>query len=541
VATKILEGQPLSSPPLVPVSIVNYAMRTKERVILEDAADAAKYASDPYIARVKPRSLLCLPILRQGEVVGLLYLENNLAAGAFTPERLGALELLASQAAISLENALLLAKEQAARVEAEAAGRRTAFLAEAGALLSESLDYKETLARLARLCVRALCDWCVIDIVEGGEIRGISGAHTDPAKEPMVEELQRRYPPRLDSPHPAATVLRSGEPLLLPELSDEGLREICDDDEHARLIRALEARTALAVPLVVRGQTIGVISIVSSAPERRYGASDLELVQEVARRAAIAIDNARLYREAQEAIHVRDEFLSVASHELNTPMTSLTLSLQSMARSIQQGRAGDPQAMGKLVERALRQAARLTRLNTELLDVSRIHAGRLPLDLADVDLGEVVREVIGQFKPDLARAGCSVSIRGSGLVVGLWDRSRVDQLVTNLLANAIKFGAGKPIEIFVGEEAGTARLAVQDHGIGIDPARQGRIFERFERAVSDRHYGGLGLGLYISHQIAEAHRGVIRVQSALGAGATFTVELPRAGPPRSAEPGSPPA
>jgi signal transduction histidine kinase len=117
--------------------------------------------------------------------------------------------------------------------------------------------------------------------------------------------------------------------------------------------------------------------------------------------------------------------------------------------------------------------------------------------------------------------------------VGSWDRSRVDQIVTNLVANAIKFGPGKPIEIVLGEEAGTTRLSVKDHGIGVDPARQERIFDRFERAVSDRHYGGLGLGLYISRQIAQAHGGSIRVESAPGAGATFTVELPGAGPPVS--------
>jgi signal transduction histidine kinase len=537
----------------IPTSLVHYVQRTKERVILGNAAaDAGKFSGDEHFTRYGPKSVLCMPILRQAEVVGLLYLENNLLAGAFTPDRLVALSLLATQAAISLEKAQLLGKEQAARAAAEAARaaaeaaraaaeaaeRRATFIAEAGALLSESLDYKETLARLTRLCVRSISDWCVIDIVEGEEIRRISGAHADPAKEPLLEEFQRRYPARWDSPHPATTVLRTGEPLLFPELSDEVIRKLVVDDEHLRLSRELGARSSMIVPLVAHGQTLGVLSVVSSAPGRRYGRADLELVEEVARRAAIAIDNARLYRKTQEALRVRDEFLTVASHELNTPMTSLSLSLESIARALQSGRSCDPQAMGRLIERALRQATRLTRLNTELLDVSRIHAGRLPLELVDVDLGEVVRDVIGQFKPDLARAGCSVSMRDGDGIMGLWDRSRVDQIVTNLLANAIKFGAGKPIEIFLGEEAGTARLAVRDHGIGIDPAQQEQIFERFERAVSDRHYGGLGLGLYISRRLAEAHGGAIRVQSAPGAGATFTVELPCAGPPRSVDPGS---
>ncbi|WP_437747614.1 AAA family ATPase [Sorangium sp. So ce1504] len=518
----------------VPMSLVRYVQRTKERVILSDAAaDAGKFSGDEYFTQVRPKSLLCVPILRQAEVVGLLYLENNLLAGAFTQDRLTALSLLATQAAISLENARLLSTEQAARTAAEASERRAAFLAEAGEILAGSLDYAETLSRLARLSVRSLCDWCIIDLVEDGEIRRISWAHRDPAKESLFEELERRYPPRRDSPRPAARVLRSGEPLLVPEVSEAVLRDYCEDDGKARLIRELGTHSFITVPLVARGQAIGVLSVASSAPGRRYGGADLELIQEVARRAAIAIDNARLYHTAQEAIRARDEFLTVATHELNTPLTSLTLTLESVDRALRAGRSWDPQALGRQVDRALRQAARLTRLNRELLDVSRIHGDRLSLEVEEVDLGAVVRDVLARFNLDLARAGCSVSLRECGRIVGLWDGSRVDQIVSNLLANAIKFGAGKPVEISVDEEAGTARLSVRDHGIGIDPARQGQIFERFERAVSDRHYGGLGLGLYISRRIAEAHGGSIRVESALGAGATFIVELPRAGPPRT--------
>ncbi|MDC0676285.1 sensor histidine kinase [Sorangium atrum] len=525
----------------VPLSLVHYVQRTKESVILHDAvADAGKFSGDDYVARRRSKSLLCVPILRRSEVAGLLYLENNLLAGAFTPDRLTALSLLATQAAVSLENARLLAKEQSARTVAESAERRAAFLAEAGEILSASLDCGETLSRVARLSVQTLCDWCAIDALEGGAVRRLSWAHRDPSKEPLIEELERRYPSRWESRRPASRVLRLGEPLLLPELSEEVLRQYCEDGGHERLMRELGTHSVIVVPLLARGQPIGALTVVSSAPEIRYGDADLALVQEVARRAAIAIDNARLYGAAQEAVRVRDEFLTVATHELNTPMTSLTLTLEAMDRALRSCRPLDPQAMGRQVDRALRQAARLARLNSELLDVSRINAARLRLDVVEVDLGEVVRDALARFKLDLARAGCAVSLRERGRVVGLWDGSRVDQIVSNLLANAIKFGAGKPVEIAIGEEAGAARLSVRDHGIGIDPARQAQIFERFERAVSDRHYGGLGLGLYISRRIAEAHGGSIRVESALGAGATFIVELPRNGPPRGAESSCPP-
>ncbi|MDI1443524.1 ATP-binding sensor histidine kinase [Polyangium sp. 6x1] len=528
--TRLLPSLPMTSSPLVPAMIVRYAQRTKERVLLDDAT-ASKFAADPYIGRERPKSVLCMPILRQANVVGLLYLENNLLIGAFTPDRLVALSLLAVQAAISLQNARLLSDEQAARAAAEEAERRSAFVAEAGELLSESLDYEDTLERLGRLCVRSLADWCVIDTVEGDELRRIAVVHRDPAKTPLLDELQRRYPPRKDSSHPAARALATGEPILLSELSDERLQSYTEDETHARIIRALGLKSILAVPLISRGQTLGVLSLVLCAPGRSYGSADLELAKEVARRAASAIDNARLYRATQEAICARDEFLSMASHELNTPLTSLMLSLQSMSRASQSGPSSDPQVMTKLTERALRQGARLRRLNDDLLSIARVHTGQLPLELAAVDLTALVQDVVEQFRLQLSQARCSVSIHDSVRVVGHWDPARIEQIVVNLLSNATKFGAGKPIEIFIDRENGIARLAMKDHGIGIDPAQQSRIFERFVRAVPSKSYGGLGLGLYLSRKLAEAHGGSIRVQSEPSAGATFIVELPVAGPP----------
>ncbi len=524
----ILQSLPVeSSSSLLPASIVKYVQRTKERVILDDGSGAGRFRSDEYLSRTRPRSLLCLPILRQAEVAGVLYLENDLLTGVFTPDRLIALELLATQAAISVENASLLAKEKAARAAAEEERSRSAFLAEAGVLLAEPLDTEETLSRLARLCVRSVADWCVIDIVlDGQELRRVAGAHADPAKEHLIRELQQKHPPRWDSPHPAARALRSGEPLLLPSLSDFEFRGFCENDEHVRLIRELGFRTGMAVPFAVHGQTLGVISLSSASSGRGYGRTELELAQELARRAATAVDNARLYGKAQEAVRVRDEFLSIAAHELYTPMTSLMLSLQRLALSARQESPIEQEILRKRLEFASRQGQRLVRLIGELLDVSRIKTGQLALELTDVELGALVRDVAERFEPELARAQCALSILASAPVTGHWDRSRLEQVMTNLLANAIKFGAGKPIELSLHEEDGAARLVVRDHGIGISPLLQSRIFDRFERAVPARHYGGLGLGLYISLRIVEAHGGSIRVESQPGAGAAFTVELP---------------
>ncbi|HEX3764422.1 MAG TPA: ATP-binding sensor histidine kinase [Kofleriaceae bacterium] len=529
VVTRLLTALPVASASrLLPISIATYVARTKQRVLLDDAAAAPdRFAADPYIEQRRTRSVLCLPILRQAKVIGLLYLENGLVAGAFTSERLVALELLASQAAISVENALLLAKERAARASAEEAERRTAFLADAGVILGQSLAYEETLAQLGRLCVRSLAEWCVIDLVgKDGTLRRVASAHADPTKEPLLKELEDRYPPRRDSPHPAAQVLRSGEPLVLAELADDVLRRATHDEYHLHLVRALGSNSMMALPLAARGQPLGVLSLVTATPGRRYGPADLDLAIEVARRASTAIDKARLYREAQDAIRLRDEFLSIASHELRTPMTSLTLSLQTLLHAAPAGKTLDPKAISGMIRLAFHQTERLTQLIRDLLDVSRIETSQLRVTIAPVDLDAFVRDVVARFAPDLARARCEAVVSSERAARGLWDRSLLDQVVSNLLSNAIKFGAGKPIELRTGEHAGTAWLSVTDHGIGIDPESQSQVFDRFARAVSARHYGGLGLGLYISRKLVEAHHGTIRVESEPGRGSTFTVTLP---------------
>jgi predicted ATPase/signal transduction histidine kinase len=535
VRARLLPSTPLgATSALLPAAVVRYVRRTKERVILDDQEGAPRFAGDTFLAQRRPRSLACLPIVRQGEAVGVLYLENDLIAGAFTSDRLVALELIAAQAAISVQNASLVSDEQAARVAAEEARRRSAFLAEAGVLLSESLDYDETLGRLAQLCVRSLADWCVIDVVDGEAVRRVRGAHADVGKEQLLRELQRRYPARLDSRHPAAEVLRTGRPYLLLDASDEELRAHAEDDAHARLLRELGTRSVLAVPLVARGRVLGVMSLCSAAAGGRYGRAELDLAQELASRAATAVDNARLYRAAQEAIGFRDEFLSVASHELYTPMTSLMLSLEAILSATQSAEPVDPRAIRKLLDLVLRQGRRLVRLTGDLLDVARIERGQLLVEPAEVELTRLVRDVTERLQLDLDRARCAIEVRASGPVSGWWDRSRLEQVVTNLLTNAIKFAAGTTVEISMRALDCRARLEVRDRGIGISPERQRRIFDRFERGVSAEHFGGLGLGLYISRRIVEAHGGSIAVESEPGAGSTFTVDLPIRSPQQPA-------
>jgi predicted ATPase/signal transduction histidine kinase/tRNA A-37 threonylcarbamoyl transferase component Bud32 len=525
VQTALVPSTPIEAYPQVPAALLQYVRLTKQYVILDDAAaDAGRFASDPYLRHKKPRSVLGLPILRRADVRGLLYLENNLMAGAFTPERLTALELVAAQSAISMENALLLSKEQAARAAAEEAEHRLAFLDKVSAILAQSLDFEDTIARLGRLCVGIVADWCMIDVLIAPEsIRRLAGAHVDPKKQELLDELGRRYPPRWDSQRPAPHVFRSGQSMVFPEISEDLLRQYTEDEDHARLVRELGTRTAMSVPLVARGQTFGVFTLASGQPGRHYGATDLELAQEIARRASFAIDNARLYHLAQDAIRVRDEFLSTASHELRTPVTSVSLVIQSLLRG---ARSEGPSVPLPTLLLAEQQTQRLTALIEQLLDVTRIQAGRLMLVLDSFDLVAEVRRILVRMQPQIDQAESSVTLDAPESLVVRWDRSRIDQLVTNLVGNALTYGGKQPIEVTVARTTDGVLLVVRDHGIGIAQDRLGYIFERFARAASARHYGGLGLGLFIARQIVAAHHGTIRVDSELGRGSSFIVELP---------------
>ena len=227
---------------------------------------------------------------------------------------------------------------------------------------------------------------------------------------------------------------------------------------------------------------------------------------------------------AEGAIRLRDEFLLVASHELRTPLTSLQLSIQSLGQRLSRGM--DVERVRSATVLSGRQIKRLATLIDMLLDVSRIQAGRLELNRASVDLRELVAEIVAHLGDQLAQSGSTLAMRAEQPVIGWWDPYRLEQVVTNLLTNAIKFGERSPIEITITGEDGVARLSVTDHGIGIPAEVQAQLFERFSRGVSSQHYGGLGLGLYITRTIVEAHGGRIRLSSEVGLGSTFCVELP---------------
>ena len=245
---------------------------------------------------------------------------------------------------------------------------------------------------------------------------------------------------------------------------------------------------------------------------------------------ALTADNTRLYQDAREAVRLRDEFLSVASHELRTPLTPLNLKLGMLRRVAEQaGSAGLPAGqVAADIGVAARHVQRLTNLVDHLLDVTRIRAGKLQLQLEVVDAAEVVRDAAARLAAMAIETGSTIEVEAPERCTGVWDRMRLEQIVTNLLSNALKYGGGRPVRIGLEEQGpGTVMLSVRDAGIGMDPGVLGRIFGRFERGHSGRHYPGLGLGLYITRQIVTALEGTISVESVPGQGSVFTVVLPR--------------
>jgi signal transduction histidine kinase len=230
---------------------------------------------------------------------------------------------------------------------------------------------------------------------------------------------------------------------------------------------------------------------------------------------------------AEEAVLMRDEFLLVASHELRTPLTSLSLQEQLIERALErEGPALDVSHLRRAAVTMRRQCKQLSGLIESLLDVSRIRSGRLTLERSRMELGQLVRECMERLAPQAEAAGSPLRLEAEAPVFGSWDRFRLEQVVINLLGNAIKYGAGKPVDILVRAEGTHARLVVKDQGIGIREEDQRRVFDRFERAVSPRHFGGVGLGLYITRQIVNAHAGTIELSSQPDQGSTFTVRLP---------------
>jgi signal transduction histidine kinase len=414
--------------------------------------------------------------------------------------------------------------------ERERAERRLRFLADASSHLASSLDYETTLERVAWLAVPALADWCLVDVLDDdGEIRRVEVAHADPSRSADAE-LLRGYAPDRRSSEGISRVLRTGVPELTREASESRLPALTRDDRHRSVVHSLGVRSVMRVPLLARGRTLGVISLISTDPSRLYSATDLALAEELGRRCAVAVDNARLYAESQQAIRARDEFLSIASHELRTPLTGIKGYAQILLRAQTRGQLDDERLQRSLA--TIDDAAdRLTALVDDLLDVSRIRTGHLPLRLTTVDLAATLREVTDRYRDHLDDEHELVMELPEASVFAEVDVDRLEQVVTNLLSNAVKYSpAGGTVRLsLVGGEGG-ALVRVTDSGIGLPTGSLEAIFQPFGRATNatKRSLPGMGLGLYICRTLVERHGG--RIWATSGGedrGTTFGFWLPR--------------
>ena len=460
-------------------------------------------------------------VLREGNVVGL-------ANHTVLLHRDGTLRPIDDSAAPirqpsgALDGVVLVFRD-ASREKQEAA--RRAFLAQVSEELVQAADYRAALTRVAALTVPRLADWCAVDIVEPSshEVRRLAVAHVDPAKVAYAHELHERYPPDPGAPQGVHVVIRTGRSELYPDIPPEMIDRAAVDDEHRRILRELDLRSAMTVPLRGAERTFGALTFIYTG-QRRYTDADLAFAEDVARRAALLIERRRLEEEAMAASRAKDEFLAMLGHELRNPLAPIRTALQLMA--LRGG--GDTTKERKVIER---QVEHLVRLVDDLLDVSRLTRSKIKLDREPIEIGAVIGRALEMASPLLEqrRHHLDLQVPREGLPVDA-DPARLAQIFSNLFTNAAKFtNPGGHITVAAARAGGEIEITVQDTGVGVAPEFLPSLFESFvqERRTVERSQGGLGLGLSIVKSLVTMHGGTVTAHSAgRGQGATFTVRLP---------------
>jgi K+-sensing histidine kinase KdpD len=411
-----------------------------------------------------------------------------------------------------------------ARHRAEANHQRLAFLAAASRRLAASLDYNRTLSELARLVVPRLADFCLVDVVaEDGTIYRVAAAHVDPVCEPLVQKLCA-YPPNAASPSAITHVLHTGAPAVVPAIADEQLRVSIGDPDEREIVRRLGPRSGLIVPLVSRERVLGALSLFTASARPRYTDADLDLAGELASRAALAVDNARLYEAARRAVSVRDELLASASHELRTPLSHIKGFVSTLRQTDVEW---DEETRQDLLADAERETDRLTSLIRDVLDMTRLQSGGAdegahePLRAADI-LADGLDRARGQSELHRITVDAPADLPA---LMGV--ASQLERVIANLVDNAVKFSPpGGSIRLTAALADGAVELRVDDEGPGIPPDQLERIFEKFYRLrTTTSPVPGTGLGLAICRRIVEAHGGRIWAENA-ERGARFVVRLP---------------
>lgn len=406
------------------------------------------------------------------------------------------------------------------------------FLAKAGQLLTSSLDYRSTLSRLTGLVVPRLADWCAVTI-EGEPAEQIPLAHVDPAKVAVLRELLLRFPPDPQARDGYPEVIRTGKSRLVEDAPTGTLEGLAQSPEHLALLRQIGSRSWIIVPLRVQSATFGAITLAWSESPRRYGPADLLLVEELARRAAVAIDNAHLYATSQKersrveaATRAKDEFVAMVSHELRTPLNAI-LGWTGLLQSESLSEANRERAIDVIHRNALAQ----NQIVADLLDISRVITGSVRINLSQVDLGTVLDLVIEGMRPAINAKRLRVETeidRENAVLRG--DGDRLQQVIWNLLSNAVKFTPKEgTLRLGIHRAESDLELTIADDGEGISAEFLPHVFETFRQSdtTTTRPHAGLGIGLSISKHLVELHGGTVRASSGgLGKGAEFVVRLP---------------
>ncbi|MDB4951525.1 MAG: diguanylate cyclase/phosphodiesterase, partial [Gemmatimonadetes bacterium] len=400
------------------------------------------------------------------------------------------------------------------------------YLDELSGALATSLDYAATLQSIARLATGALADCCLVHVEEGGRIRSPGIAHVDPDREAEIRGLLRTLSADPGGGTPVAMALRAERPLLFARVEDEDLRRAARTPEQLEALRALQIATGMVVPLQARGRTLGALSFARLGGARpAYTPDDLELAAEMARRAALAADNARLYDQARLAVRARDDVLAIVSHDLRNPVNAILISA-TMLHEFAPPERWDPRE-AKQVEVIRRSAEQMSALLQDLLEVSMLEGGAPSMSRARTEVARLVAGAADMFRPLAGEKGLELSCpEPGGLPPVDADYGRVLQVFSNLLGNAVKFtAAGGWIRLAAHDAGDFVRFEVADSGPGIDPAHLPLIFDRFWQARSTGR-AGAGLGLSIARSIVLAHGGRISVDSTPGKGSTFAFTLP---------------
>lgn len=426
------------------------------------------------------------------------------------------------------EHARRLIREQAGREAAEAAAQTLRFLADATTSLASSLDYATTLSALARLCVGRVADWAVVyDVDEAGVPHRLAVAHCDPEKARLAREFQD-IPIDTNSAHPVLEVLRTGAPKIVNVVSEQALETMTPNAREAALARALGVSSFLLVPMIARGHRLGAIALVSATPDRRFFEDDVTLATDLAGRAALAIDNARLYRNAQQANKSRSDFLAIVSHDLRTPLTAIIGYADLLDEGIP---VALPPESRQSVGRIRTSAQHLMYLLDELLTFARVDGGSEKVRVAPCDVRGVARDVAAVMERIAQERGLTFRVLLPDAPVEVeTDADKLRQVLLNLVGNAVKYTAHGAVEIEVCEMGGDpVHIVVRDTGAGIASEHLDQIFEPFWQVDGTQRTqgGGTGLGLSVVRRMLDLLGGRVTVESALGVGSTFVVHLPR--------------